>query len=714
METSSLKDLASKHAARRKWLLLAFLALPAIGFHALSTRSPAAPAGSLLYVVNSKGDGGLVGTDTVCDDGTGHCTLRAAMEAANFHPGVDGIRFNLPTDSVVNLTHALPNITEGVTITSANSVAVGRNSAAAYRVFTVATTDLVTFSGLIIDFGIADNGGGGIAVVTNGRVNVTNCIISRNTYTSLTTAAGGGIQNGTRNSPNSVMNITNCTFYANIAPLGGAISNYGTINITNSAFIINQATLVGGGLLNFDGGTAKLINCTFSQNVSNGVGGGLENDGILTLDYCTLTGNTAIPSQGQGNNSNFGGGIVNGSSGTLTITNSTLSSNVAGCSHDCPANTSASGGGIYNVGTVNMTNSTLNNNSARGYITSQGTPNTISAGGAICNNSGILTLVNCTLSGNYVELYSSFTNYAFGGGLYQFSSPAPKIENTIIAGNLALADNVAVAGDPDVSGVVNSLGHNLISNTASSSGWIASDKINANAMPLNLGPLQSRGGPTQTMPLLTGSAAIDAGDDTVIGPPLNLTTDQRGPGFSRKINAHVDIGAFELLVPIAVSRKFHGTTAFDINLPFNGAAGIECRTGGVNSSHQVIATFPFAVSSISSASVTMGTGSVSNITISGSQVTINLAEAANAQTIGITLFGVSDGTNANDVTIAMSILLGDANGNGAVNATDISLTKSKSGQAVDTTNFRTDVTVSNSINSSDVSTVKSKSGTALP
>jgi hypothetical protein len=49
-----------------------------------------------------------------------------------------------------------------------------------------------------------------------------------------------------------------------------------------------------------------------------------------------------------------------------------------------------------------------------------------------------------------------------------------------------------------------------------------------------------------------------------------------------------------------------------------------------------------------------------------------------------------------------------------VNASDITETKSNSGQATDGANFRTDVTVNGVINSSDVSTVKSKSGTAFP
>jgi hypothetical protein len=42
----------------------------------------------------------------------------------------------------------------------------------------------------------------------------------------------------------------------------------------------------------------------------------------------------------------------------------------------------------------------------------------------------------------------------------------------------------------------------------------------------------------------SASPAIDAGDDTVTGPPDNLTTDQRG--LPRKAGLHVDIGAFEV------------------------------------------------------------------------------------------------------------------------------------------------------------------------
>ena len=96
------------------------------------------------------------------------------------------------------------------------------------------------------------------------------------------------------------------------------------------------------------------------------------------------------------------------------------------------------------------------------------------------------------------------------------------------------------------------------------------------------------------------------------------------------------------------------------------------------------------------------------------QVAVNLTNVTNAQTLSITLHGVSDGIAKADMAVRMSVLVGDTTGNGNVNSSDVSLTKLKSGQVVDTSNFRTDVSCNGSINSSDVSTVKLNSGTALP
>lgn len=92
-------------------------------------------------------------------------------------------------------------------------------------------------------------------------------------------------------------------------------------------------------------------------------------------------------------------------------------------------------------------------------------------------------------------------------------------------------------------------------------------------------------------------------------------------------------------------------------------------------------------------------------------MTVPLTTVANAQTIGVTLFDVHQGADAGDMAVQMSVLIGDTNGNRAVNSADISETKALSGAAGAS---RNDVNVNGVINTTDISLVKSKSGTILP
>ena len=133
-----------------------------------------------------------------------------------------------------------------------------------------------------------------------------------------------------------------------------------------------------------------------------------------------------------------------------------------------------------------------------------------------------------------------------------------------------------------------------------------------------------------------------------------------------------------LLPTSAVSRKIHGPAgAFDIALPVTGAAGVESRSGSVLGAHQLVVTFPRAIT-FANANVTSGTGSVAATTSSpdGLQVTIDLVGVTNAQTIVVTLTGATDGTLTNDILIGMGVLLGDATGDGSVNSADRGLVSS--------------------------------------
>ena len=146
--------------------------------------------------------------------------------------------------------------------------------------------------------------------------------------------------------------------------------------------------------------------------------------------------------------------------------------------------------------------------------------------------------------------------------------------------------------------------------------------------------------------------------------------------------------------PTALSASVNHATssASMVDLPLT-ACWNHCRTGGAGGDHQVIITFANPVT-VTGASVASGGGSVGTYSVSGPEVTVNLTGVANAQTVTISLDDVSDGTNMGCVAIPMSVLLGDTNANGAVNATDVAQTKSRIGQTLDVTNFRSDVNLS--------------------
>ncbi|HST30817.1 MAG TPA: PKD domain-containing protein [Chthoniobacterales bacterium] len=168
-----------------------------------------------------------------------------------------------------------------------------------------------------------------------------------------------------------------------------------------------------------------------------------------------------------------------------------------------------------------------------------------------------------------------------------------------------------------------------------------------------------------------------------------------------------------------VSRKAHGTAGtFDINMPLTGTRGIECRSGGTNGDYTIVFTFAHNLTSVDSATVTGGTGTVSSTAAgpNANQFTVNITGVTDAQYITVGLVNAKDSTGAigNVIGPQMGILVGDTTANGAVNSSDVAQTQAQSGQAVTSNNFREDVTVNGAINSSDIGLVQSKSGTGLP
>ena len=237
----------------------------------------------------------------------------------------------------------------------------------------------------------------------------------------------------------------------------------------------------------------------------------------MTLDISGVTitgGNTSATSDR--------GGAIN-NLGTLLVTDSALAGNTAG---------GGSGGAIFNNvnSSTTIVRSTLSNNQA---INAGG-------GGAIFNSStgAVLTIINSTLSGNVATASA-------GGAIYNNASATVNLTNATLTNNNA-GNGVGGGVYIEAAGTLNATNTIIAQNTPNQIAGTGSLAVNVNNIvsgnPL-LGPLQNNGGTTDTHALLTGSPAIDAGTNT--GAPA---TDQRGVG--RPQNGTVDIGAFEVLVPI--------------------------------------------------------------------------------------------------------------------------------------------------------------------
>ena len=480
------------------------------------------------YTVDSTGDGAHVGAETQCDDGTGHCTLRAAIQVANFNNGDDGIFFNIPTTDpgysngvwTINLGTVLPDLTSNITISGPGAavLTVQRSFTAPteFRVFNITGTSMVTLSGLTIRNGkLTPSGFEGGGIQNTGTLTVNNCTVVGNSA-----SQGGGIKNDDAGGAN----ITNSTITGNSVDEigGGGISNSGLMNVVNTTFTSNSAK--GGGAI-FDRGTLNVVNCTFSNNSASasfgGVGGAIYNESTVIVIDSTFSGNSAGGPDFQNPPTYGHGGAIFTDGGTLTLVSCTFSGNTAtgGVGSNGSAGGEAFGGALY-----------------------------------VASPSHTTTITNCTLS-----LNSAFggngspAGQASGGGIYT-TGDRVDLKSTIVAANTAFN---ASAPAPDVSGAFTSQGFNLIGKIDGSTGFPAgTDQTGTIASPLDpmLGTLQDNGGLTQTIALNPGSPAIDKGTSASLFG--QLTTDQRGTGFPRTFddpsvpNATgsdgTDIGAFEL------------------------------------------------------------------------------------------------------------------------------------------------------------------------
>jgi hypothetical protein len=318
--------------------------------------------------------------DTPADEndgnyGAGDLSLREAVAVANSNPGHDAIRFAESLASGIGGVGDVPLtlgellLTGDLTITGLGATRLSISGNGSSRVFHVASGAVVELAELAIRNGRAADGGG---LFNAGTLTITNCTVAANTATNF----GGGVHNAgeltladTTVSGNSVNNET--------TGAGGGISNTGELVLRNSTVSGNNATRFGGGIFNGAAGVLTLVASSIASNTASGFVAGIRGGGIYNLGSVTIV-ESAVWNNAASPEGSSGGGIYN-QSGSLTITNSTISGNSANQT-----------GGIFNNAQLIIKHSTVTANSTNMFVG----PPAEGSGGIAKSAAGVVTIQN--------------------------------------------------------------------------------------------------------------------------------------------------------------------------------------------------------------------------------------------------------------------------------------------------------------------------------
>lgn len=497
--------------------LLVSTALPARGAHFTVTSTVDAAD----FVVGDGVCSAIVGARATPPFFIFGCTLRAALQEANFAPGEDSIAVPAGSFDVLLAVAGVEDaggglkVTDDVVITGAGSEStildaselLGAEPALSILGPPGHPAVELTLTGVTI----ADAPAEGLFTDTSTRFELDDVVI-RGSGTYGIRKAGTGLD---RIVDSRVADSTRA----------GVFSVRGDLDVTDSVIEDND----GGGILNLRGALA-LTESVVRGN--RGDDGGIRQQGTaLRILRSTIHDNHTTTS---------GGGLSIESGGTNLVRDTTVSANTA----------SLDGGGVSSTHSFTIVNSTLSGNQAN------------RDGGGVFT-SGPLTVAriqNCTIAGNAADADTDADGE--GGGIAQASSAEIGVRNSVLANNTA-----APGAGRDCAGAITSEGYNVIRiDDCGGFGPASNDREGSAGAPLaaQLGPLADNGGPTLTrMPAAT-SPVVDFGPPAPAGcsidddglpatPEVALVADQRGALRPRDGDgdsfARCDAGAVEVPEP---------------------------------------------------------------------------------------------------------------------------------------------------------------------
>lgn len=403
--------------------------------------------------------------------------------------------------------------------------------------------------------------GGGLSIEPGETVEIHGSILTDNRV-----VGGSGGNAGDNGAPDDTYQTDKRYGFARSGGSGGAAQG-GSVCCRATRLYINQTTISGSEAVGGDtggcgtGGPAFILGTVNVPGgpASTGVHGGAADGGGV---MCAVSSATVVNCTLNDNRSQGGSG---GAGGRRSFSGDTGGMGGRGGQ--------ATSGGLAKLepGNLQVTNCTLYGNSAWGGRAGSGgadyggAPGGIGGdaeGGAFFSQTGLVVAVNISCAENFVAAGAGGSGGAGTNTVGATGATGRTLGGTVVndAAAFAILNSLFKhsPGGTNAWGMFTDLGHNISSDTSFA---FTEPSSLAGTDPL-VGPLADNGGATWTLALLSGSPAIDAGNDAAAP-----ATDQRG--VARPFGPHADMGAFELNQPAfrisgRVNHEGHGVPGITV------------------------------------------------------------------------------------------------------------------------------------------------------